>query len=129
MNMTTSENIVTVLLCSNLGYDPNDKSVKPFTVNQFNTLEARFRENFVLIGDLLTKGIDEVSKRVALTDEEKSRINTLMLRADTISGEINRLAESKIYIVTRKSDGYPKRLLKAMRVKIIRLQEHYGYSM
>lgn len=114
MNMTTTENIVTILLCSNLGYDPNDKSVKPFTVNQFYELEKKFSERFIMLGDLLTKGTEEISKKISLTEEEKSRINTLMLRADKISDEINRLAEMKIYIVTRKSEQYPKRLLKAM---------------
>ncbi len=114
MNMTTTENIVTILLCSNLGYDPNDKSIKPFTINQFNALEGKFKEKFVLLGDILTEGTEKVSKRVSLTDDEISRINTLMLRADKISDEINRLAESKIYIITRKSEQYPKRILKAM---------------
>ncbi len=105
---------MTLLLCSNLGYDPNDKSVRPFTVHQFTALEQRFREHLLPIGDILTKGIAHISEQLSLTKEEIARINTLMLRADKISAEINRLAESRIYIATRRSEQYPKRLLKTM---------------
>lgn len=114
MNITTSENLVTLLLCSNLGYDPDDKSIRPFTVHQFTALEDRLRERFMAVGDILTEGILAISKRIAFTEAEITRINTLMLRADKISAELSRLAQSKIYIVTRTSEKYPKRLRKVM---------------
>lgn len=114
MHLGETENIVTILLCSNLGYDPNDKSVKPFTIPQFNELEEKLRKGIVPLGKILTDGANNLSKHIQLTDEEKARINTLMLRADKISAEINRLAEQKIYFVTKKSESYPKKLKERM---------------
>lgn len=126
MNIGTAENIVTVLLCSTLGYDPEDKSVKPFTVAQFNALERKLGSAIVPIGYLLSEGLESVSKRVGLTADEKNRISVLMLRADKISAELNRLAQRKIYIVTKTESNYPKRLKTAMGDKAPRLFFYCG---
>lgn len=116
MTVTTKDNLAIVILCSNLGYDPNDEktTVKPFTVAAFNKLIEKLNYVCVTPEIFLREKLNSLSGMLGLTDDETERIEKLMLRADKLGEEIERLAEMKIYITTRTADNYPTKLLQVM---------------
>lgn len=113
---STKDNLAQIVLCTNLGYDPNDEKakIKPFTTAAFNKLEQKMNSIGVSPEIFLTEKLDIVSRLLILTDEEAEQIRKLLLRADRLGEEIERLAQLQIYITTRMQENYPSKLKKVM---------------
>jgi predicted Rossmann fold nucleotide-binding protein DprA/Smf involved in DNA uptake len=105
-----------VVLCSTLGYKATDdkSAVKPLTAAVYNKLEARLEAVGFTPAVFLTEKLTDISARLELTAEEISHIEKLLLRADKLGEELDRLAEKKIYVTGRTQDNYPAKLKKAM---------------
>jgi len=135
--MTTSkDNHALVVLCSTIGYqskatkdkkeksDKSDKNnketaddkkaVKPLTLAAYNKLETRLQSAGFSPSIFLTEKLTDISERLSLTQPEIEQIEKLLLRADKLGEELERLAEKKIYTVSRTQNNYPAKLKKAM---------------
>ncbi|GHV47465.1 hypothetical protein FACS189499_05030 [Clostridia bacterium] len=110
---TTKDNLARIILCSDLGYDPNNEKtfVRPFTVSAWNKIEAKLT-SARLTPSALFELLDKTARDIGLTTAEEAQIGKLLLRADKLSGEIERLVEMKIFITTRTADNYPTKLLR-----------------
>jgi len=113
---TAKDNLALVVLCSTLGYKTADdeSAVKPLTAAVYNKLEARLNAARFTPSVFLTEKLSDISARLGLTADESSHIEKLMLRADKLGEELERLAERKIYATGRTQDNYPARLKKTM---------------
>lgn len=113
---TTKDNLALVVLCSTLGYKASDdkSTVKPLTVAAYNKLEARLEAAGFTPSVFLTEKLSDISARLELSSEEASHIERLLLRADKLGEELDRLAEKKIYVTGRIQNNYPTKLKKAM---------------
>lgn len=113
---TTKDNLALVVLCSTLGYKAKDdkSTVKPLTVAAYNKLESRLEAAGFTPSVFLTEKLSNIAQRLALSAEETSHIEKLLLRADKLGEELDRLAEKKIYVTGRTQDNYPAKLKKAM---------------
>ena len=113
---TTKDNLALVVLCSTLGYSAKDdkSAVKPLTLVGYNKLESRLEAAGLSPSIFLTEKLPDVARRIVLLPEETEHIKNLLLRADRLGEELDRLAEKKIYVTGRKQDNYPAKLKKAM---------------
>ena len=114
--MTAKDNLALVVLCTTLGYDTKGKknSVKPLTTAAFNKLEARMDSLGLAPSIFLQEKFSDISGLLAFSDKELNQVSKLLLRADKLGDELDRLAEKKIYITSRLQDNYPAKLKKAM---------------
>lgn len=119
MTVSTKDNLAQIILCTNLGYDPNDKQtqIKPFTTPAFNKLEKKLFAAGLHPGVFLTEKLSDVANIASLTDAEQFQVELLLKRVDKLGEEIGRLAKHKIYITTRTQENYPRKLLRAMGSK------------
>ena len=112
----TKDNLALVVLCSTLGYQQKDEksAVKPLTIAAYNKLEVKLEAAGFTPSIFLTEKLTDISERLKLSAEEVSHIEKLLLRADKLAEELDRLAEKKIYVVGRSQENYPAKLKKAM---------------
>ena len=116
MTVTTKDNLAQIILCSDLGYDPNEEKtlVRPFSAAAWNKLEAKLTALNYMPSVFLNENLADVARELGLKAEEEEHIKKLLLRADKLGAEIERLAEMKIFITTRTSENYPSKLLRVM---------------
>ena len=114
--MTAKDNLALVVLCSTLGYDTkNEKNtVKPLTTAAYNKVESRLDSLGFMPSIFLEEKFSDISGLFAFADKEVEQISQLLGRADKLGEELDRLAEKKIYVVSRIQDNYPAKLKKAM---------------
>jgi len=114
--MSTKDNLALVVLCSALDYKAKDEksAVKPLTVAACNKLEIKLNAVGFTPSIFLTEKLTDISSRLELTAEETAHIEKLLLRADKLGDELDRLAEKKIYVTSRSQENYPAKLKKAM---------------
>jgi len=114
---TTKDNLALVVLCSTLGYTPEKSSVKPLTVAAYNKLEARLNEMGFTPSLFLNERMSDISEWLLLDEKEAAHLEALLLRADKLGEELERLAEKNIYVTSRTQDNYPAKLKNAMGAK------------
>ena len=109
---TTKDNHALMVLCSTLDFKAKDdkSAVKPLTVAAYNKLEAAGFTPSVF----LTEKLADISASIGLSADEIALIEKLLLRADKLGEELERLAEMKIYVAGRTQENYPAKLKKAM---------------
>jgi predicted Rossmann fold nucleotide-binding protein DprA/Smf involved in DNA uptake len=114
--VTTNDNHALVVLCSTLDYKAKDdkSAVKPLTIAAYNRLETRLEAAGFTPSIFLTEKLSDISGRLELAAEEIEHIGKLLLRADKLGEELERLAENKIYVTGRAQENYPAKLKKAM---------------
>src|SRR6266850_1884325 len=108
---------VIVMLCSQLGLRGNDESeAAPLTLKEWNALARRIHDSDLRQpGMLLGLSAEDVAKRLGLTVAEAERIVGLLARGGTLALELEQLAASGIWCVTRIDDAYPERLRNALK--------------
>ena len=113
---TTKDNHALVVLCSALDYKAKDdkSAVKPLTIAAYNKLEIRLEAAGFTPSVFLTEKLSDISGRLNLNETETEHIEKLLLRADKLGEELDRLAERKIYVAGRTQENYPAKLKKAM---------------
>lgn len=116
MTVTTKDNLAQIVLCSDLGYNPNDEKtfVRPFTVAAWCKLETKLNGLGYMPSVFLNDTLSDVAHELGLTAEEEAHIRKLLLRSDNLGAEIERLAEMKIFVTTRTAENYPSKLLRVM---------------
>jgi predicted Rossmann fold nucleotide-binding protein DprA/Smf involved in DNA uptake len=112
-----TDNLARIVFCSDLGYSPSDSKtlVRPFTPARWGKLEALLFANGLAPADLLTVKTSAIAEKVGLSVDEISKIEMLMLRADRLGAEIDKLGENGIFITTPTAINYPTKLQNAMK--------------
>jgi DNA processing protein len=105
------------MLCSQLGLSGNDEHDSvPLTLREWNALARKIHESDVRDpGTLLGLSAEEVAKRLGLADGESDRIVRLLARGGTLALELEHLAASGIWCVTRVDDAYPVRIRNSLK--------------
>ena len=113
---TTKDNHALVVLCSTLDYKAKDdkSAVKPLTLTAYNKLVVKLVEAGLTPSVFLTEKLSDVSLLLKLSEAETAHIENLLLRADKLGEELERLSEMKIYVTSRTQDNYPAKLKKVM---------------
>lgn len=108
---------VIVMLCSQLGLSGDDeRDATPLTLKEWNALARKIQESDLRHpGALLGLAAGEVAGRLGLALSEAQRIVQLLARGGTIALELEHLAASGIWCVTRADDAYPARLRNALK--------------
>src|SRR5262245_40053452 len=100
-----------VMLCSRLGLRDEESQASPLTLKEWNVLARRTHESDLgKPGALLGLSSDALSARLGIADAESERIATLLNRGGAIAVELEDLASSGVWCVTRVDDSYPARI-------------------
>src|SRR5882672_5639450 len=113
----SEDSSVIALLCSQIGLSGNDESdAAPLTLREWNALARRIHDSDLRQpGMLLGLSADDVAKRLGLATAEAERIVGLLARGGTLALELEHLAASGIWCVTRIDDAYPGRLRNSLK--------------
>ncbi|NMB95399.1 MAG: DNA-processing protein DprA, partial [Clostridiaceae bacterium] len=117
-NNLPKDSLAMILICSNLGMDINNASVKPFTVKQWSTLSSKLlNSEMKRPAAFFETGEQEWKKQLLLSDDEVIRLKTLLSRAGQVGIELEYLNSTGIYVTTRAEKNYPKRLKEILKKK------------
>jgi predicted Rossmann fold nucleotide-binding protein DprA/Smf involved in DNA uptake len=105
------------MLCSQLGLSGNDEhDAAPLTLREWNALARKIHESDLRHpGTLLGLSVAELAKRLGLAAGEADRVVQLLTRGGMLALELEHLAASGIWCVTRVDDAYPVRLRNSLK--------------
>ena len=108
---------VIVMLCSQLGLSAGDEpAAAPLTLREWNALARKIHDSEVKYPhSLLGLSAEDLAKRLGLIATEADRIAHLLARGGSIALELEHLAASGIWCLTRADDAYPSRLRTALK--------------
>jgi predicted Rossmann fold nucleotide-binding protein DprA/Smf involved in DNA uptake len=106
-----------LMLCSRLALnDVTEPQVSPLTLKEWNALARKIHESeLARPGALLGLSAANLSARLAIGDAEAERIAALLDRGGAIALEMEQLASSGIWCVTRIDDAYPARIKNSLK--------------
>ena len=108
---------VVAMLCSHLGLNGGDEPVvAPLTLREWNALARKIHDSEIKYPRSLPGlSAEELAKRLGLSVTEADRISQLVARGGSLALELEHLAASGIWCVTRLDDGYPARLRNTLK--------------
>src|SRR2546425_178268 len=108
--LMSDDGIVIVMLCSQLALSDGFEAA-PLTLKEWNALARKIHDSDLRQpGRLLGLSAEDVAKRLGLATAEAERIVGLLARGGTLALELEHLAASGVWCVTRMDDAYPVRL-------------------
>jgi DNA processing protein len=115
--LTSDDGAVVAMLCSHLGLgDSDEPTVTPFTLREWNALARKIHESEVKHPRaLLGLSAGDLARLLGLAAAEADRIVQLLARGGSVALELEHLAASGIWCVTRADDAYPARLRNALK--------------
>ena len=115
--LMSDDGAVVAMLCSRLGLGGSDEpGVAPFTLREWNALARKVRDSEIKSPrSLLGLSAAELAKSLGLLPAEAERIARLLDRGGSLALELEHLAASGIWCVTRADDAYPARLRNALK--------------
>ena len=113
----SEDSAAVAMLCSQIGLGGNDEDeAAPLTLREWNALARKIQDSDVRQpGVLLGLSAQDVAKRLDLAAAEANRIVRLLARGGTLALELEHLAASGIWCVTRVDDAYPVRLRNSLK--------------
>jgi len=100
-----------LMLCSRLGLSDGEPDVAPLTLREWNALARKiYGSELKNPRELFSLDYEELVKRLALSEFEAERVAGLLARAGNIALELEQLATSGMWCVTRVDEAYPTRL-------------------
>jgi DNA processing protein len=113
--LMSDDGAVIVMLCSQLGLS-DGPAAAPLTLREWNALARKIHDSEIKYPrSLLGLSAEELAKRLGLIATEADRICHLLARGGSIALELEHLAASGIWCVTRADDAYPGRLRNALK--------------
>jgi DNA processing protein len=108
---------VVAMLCSHLGLDGSDElPAAPLTLREWNVLARKIHDSEIKYPrSLLGLSAEEMAKRLELSVGEGDRIARLLSRGGNLALDLEQLAASGIWCVTRMDDAYPGRLRNTLK--------------
>ena len=101
-------------MCSSLGMDIKNDTIKPFTIKQWNELSSKLINSEMKRPAAFFETNEQEWKRyLMISDDEVMRIKKLLSRAGQIAIELEYLNSTGIYVTTRAEENYPERLKKS----------------
>lgn len=115
--LMSDDGAVIVMLCSQLGLSGGDDSAAaPLTLREWNALARKIHDSEIKYPrSLLGLSSGDLAKRLGLSETEADRIAHLLARGGSIALELEHLAASGIWCLTRVDDTYPSRLRNALK--------------
>ena len=115
--LMSDDGAVVAMLCSHLGLDDSDESpAAPLTLREWNALARKLQDSEINYPrSLLGLSAEEVAKRLGLSVAEGDRIARLLSRGGSLALDLEHLAASGIWCVTRMDDAYPARLRNTLK--------------
>ena len=115
-NNLSKDSLATILMCSNLGMDIKNDTIKPFTIKQWNELSSKLINSEMKRPAAFFETNEQEWKRyLMISDDEVMRIKKLLSRAGQIAIELEYLNSTGIYVTTRAEENYPERLKKVLK--------------
>ena len=113
----SDDGAVVAMLCSHLGLSGSDEAtVAPLTLREWNALARKIHDSEIKNpSGLIGLSAEELAKPLVLLAAEAERIVQLLARGGCMAIELERLAASGIWCVTRADDAYPARLRNALK--------------
>src|SRR5882762_2237 len=115
--LMSDDGAVIAMLCSHLGLGGGDEpSVAPLTLREWNALARKIQASDIKHPHgLLGLNVEALAKPLELAAPEAERIVQLLARGGSMALELEHLAASGIWCVTRVDDAYPARLRNALK--------------
>jgi predicted Rossmann fold nucleotide-binding protein DprA/Smf involved in DNA uptake len=115
--LMSDDGAVILMLCSQLGLSGRDESAAaPLTLREWNALARKIRDSEIKYPRLLLGlSAEDLAKRLGLIATEADRIAHLLTRGGSMALELEQLAASGIWCLTRADDAYPSRLRNALK--------------
>ncbi len=115
--LMSDDGAVVVMLCSQLGMSEGDEpDAAALTPREFNALARKIHDSEIKYPrSLLGLSAEELAKHLGVSATEADRICHLLARGGSIALELEHLAASGIWCVTRVDDAYPERLRNALK--------------
>lgn len=115
--LMSDDGAVIAMLCSQLGLSGGDEpAVAPLTLREWNALARKIHDSEIKYPrSLLGLSAEELARRLGLSGAEADRISQLVARGGSMALELEQLAASGIWCVTRADDAYPARLRNALK--------------
>jgi predicted Rossmann fold nucleotide-binding protein DprA/Smf involved in DNA uptake len=116
-DLISEDGAVILMLCSQLGLSDGDEPVAaPLTLREWNALSRQIHDSEIKYPrGLLGLSSEDLAKRLGLVATETDRIAHLLARGGSIALELEHLAVSGIWCLTRADDAYPSRLRTALK--------------
>ena len=115
--LMSDDGMVVAMLCSHLGLNVDDEpTLAPLTLREWNALTRKIHDSEIKHPrSLLGLSAEDLAKRLALLPADAERIALLLARGGSLALELEHLASSGIWCVTRMDDAYPARLRNTLR--------------
>jgi predicted Rossmann fold nucleotide-binding protein DprA/Smf involved in DNA uptake len=115
--LMSDDGAVVALLCSHLGLGGGDEpTVAPLTLREWNALARKINDSEIKHpSGLLGLDAQALAKPLGMAAVEAERIVQLLARGGSLALELEHLAASGIWCVTRADDAYPARLRNALK--------------
>jgi len=110
----TDESLTILLLTSHLEL-AQEPDAKPLSAREWTEFESRSNAASVPLSDLLRMRAEQVPAALKLSEDEASRLASLMARRTGVEEALERLESIGIWVVTRAEDDYPLRLRERLR--------------
>jgi len=115
--LMSDDGAVIVMLCSQLGLSDGDEpAAAPLTLKEWNALARKLHDSEIKYPrELLRLSSEDLAKHLGLVAAEADRIAHLLTRGGSIALDLEHLAVSGFWCLTRADDAYPSRLRNALK--------------
>ena len=115
--LMSDDGMVVVMLCSQLGLSGGDEpAASPLTLREWNALARKMHDTEIKYPrSLLGLSAEDLAKHLGLIATEADRIAHLLARGGSIALELEHLAASGIWCLTRVDDAYPSQLRNGLK--------------
>lgn len=115
--LMSDDGAVVAMLCSHVGLGSGDEpAVAPLTLREWNVLARKIQESEIKNpSGLIGLNAEELARHLVMLAPEAERIAQLLARGGSLAIELERLAASGIWCVTRVDDAYPARLRSTLK--------------
>src|SRR2546427_10039162 len=110
--LLNEDGMTMVMLCSQLGWGEEHNDA-PLTLKEWNALAQKIgASDLKRPSALLGVGAQELARELGLVPSDAERIVLLLTRGGTMALELENLADTGIWCVTRADGAYPPRIQK-----------------
>src|SRR2546427_1187880 len=113
--LLNEDGMTMVMLCSQLGWGEEHNDA-PLTLKEWNALAQKIgASDLKRPSALLGVAAQELAKELGLVLSEAERIVSLLTRGGAMAVELENLADTGIWCVTRTDDAYPARIRNTLK--------------
>jgi predicted Rossmann fold nucleotide-binding protein DprA/Smf involved in DNA uptake len=114
--LLSEDGAVVAMLCSHLGLAAAESQVAPLALKEWNALARRIHDSDIKSpASLIGLSSEDLIRGLELAPAEAERIVQLLSRGGGLALELDHLAASGIWCVTRADESYPSRLRNTLK--------------